>query len=57
MRGRRYSLLFVIYIAVGVIIAISRHWVTQDLLLKLLKAVVLVVLWPLVLLGVLHFNL
>ena len=56
MRGRRYSLLFVIYIVVGVIIAISRHWVTQDLLFKFVKAILLVLLWPLVLLGVVHFN-
>jgi hypothetical protein len=57
MRGRRYSLLFVIYVVVGVFIALNRHWVTQDLFLKFVKAILLVLLWPLALLGVLHFNL
>jgi hypothetical protein len=57
MRGRRYSLLFVIYIVVGVVIALNRHYVTNELLLKLVKAVLLILLWPLALLGILHFNL
>ena len=57
MRGRRYSLLFVIYLVVGVVVALNRGYVSQTLLLNLLKAILLILLWPLALLGVIHFDL
>jgi hypothetical protein len=57
MRGRRYSLLFVIYLVVGVVVALNRGWVSQALLVNLLKAILLILLWPLALLGVIHFDL
>jgi hypothetical protein len=56
MRARRYSLLFLIYVIIGVVVALNRDYITQDLLLDFLKAILLVLLWPLVLLGVISFD-
>jgi hypothetical protein len=57
MRYRRYSLLFIIYVVIGVVVALNRNYITQGLLLDFLKAILLILLWPLALLGVISFDL
>ncbi len=58
MRGMLRNILFVVYIVVGVIVANSHHYVVHLSGAKpILSAVIAVVLWPLVLLGVnLHIK-
>jgi hypothetical protein len=52
------KILFIAYILVGVVVAASNHYFTHLGALKpILSAVLAVLLWPLVLLGVgLHFK-
>jgi hypothetical protein len=55
---RRHHLLTIIYIVIGVIIASNHHYFTHLNTIKLLASAVLaVVLWPLILLGInLHIH-
>jgi hypothetical protein len=49
---RTYSLVFLIYILIGIFVAFDRHYITASLLKALLSAILAVLLWWLVLLGV-----
>lgn len=54
---RRFGLLGVIYIVVGIVIAVSRHYITVGLLKVVGSALLVVFLWWLTLLGVnLHIS-
>ena len=54
---RRFSFVALVYIIVGVVIALSHHYITTVLLKGLVSAVLVTVLWWLVLLGVnLHIS-
>ena len=57
-RGPRISLLGVIYVIVGVVIANSHHYFEHiDSLRQFFSAVLAVALWPLILLGIdLHIK-
>ena len=56
MRGRNVSLVSVIWIVVGLIVAANHHFLDHlDSLSRLLSAVLAVAVWPLVLLRV-HFG-
>lgn len=51
------SLLFLIYIVVGIIIAVSKHYITIGWLKTIASGILAVFLWWLVLLGVnLHLH-
>ena len=54
---RRFSLLFVIYIIVGIIVAFSKNQITAPFLKDLVEALLYVLLWPLSLLGLVNLNL
>ena len=51
-RRTNVSLLLLVWLVVGVIVAVDRDYVTVGLLKLLLSAVLAIVLWPLLLLGV-----
>jgi hypothetical protein len=54
---RYYSLFFLLYIAIGIIVAIDRKYITVSLLKALFSALLAILLWFLVLLGVnLHIR-
>jgi hypothetical protein len=54
---KRTSLILIIYLIVGVVIAVSRHYITVGLLKGLASALLCIFLWWLPLLGVnLHLN-
>jgi hypothetical protein len=54
---RRFSLLFLIYILVGIYIAFAYHYINVRLLKGVLSALLAIFLWFLVLLGVnLHIR-
>ena len=54
---RSYSLVFLIYILIGIFVAFDRGYITVSLLKALLSALLAVFLWFLVLLGVdLHIR-
>ena len=54
---RTYSLVFLIYVLIGIFVAFDRHYITVSLLKALLSAILAVLLWWLVLLGVdLHVS-
>jgi hypothetical protein len=54
---RRFGILTLIYIIVGIVIAVSRHYITVGLLKGVASAVLVVFLWWLPLLGVnLHIS-
>ena len=57
MRGLK-SLIIVVYVVVGVVIAANHHYLTNiDSLRRVLSAFLAIVLWPLILLGVdLHIR-
>jgi predicted lysophospholipase L1 biosynthesis ABC-type transport system permease subunit len=56
-RHRRISLLGLIYIIIGLVVAWDRHYITLQLLKDVLSAILAVLLWWLVLLGVsLHLH-
>jgi hypothetical protein len=57
MFRRRWSLFFLLYIVVGVIVAFARNQLTQAFLRDLLEVVLLVLLWPLTALGLVDFDL
>lgn len=58
LRTRRdISLLVVVYVLIGVIVAYQRHYITISLLKSVLSAILAILLWFLVLLGVdLHIR-
>ena len=58
MRGRGPSLVFIIYLGVGVAIAASHHYFTHVHGWRgVLSAIFAILLWPLVLLGInLHIR-
>jgi hypothetical protein len=49
---RNVSLLFVVWILVGLVVAVQRSYITVALLKMIISAVLAIVLWPLVLLGI-----
>lgn len=49
---RRFGLLGVIYILIGLIVAFSHSYITAGLFTRLLSAILAIVLWPLPLLGI-----
>jgi hypothetical protein len=51
-RTRNVSLLFVVWIIVGIVIAVQRGYITASLVRAILSALLAIVLWPLVLLGI-----
>jgi hypothetical protein len=56
-RRRPLSLIVLLYIIIGLIVAWDRHYITVDLLKRVLSAILAVLLWWLVLLGVsLHIH-
>jgi hypothetical protein len=53
---RNVSLLFVVWILIGLVVAAQRGYITVALLKAIVSALLAIVLWPLVLLGIsLHF--
>jgi len=49
---RRFSLLFLIYVLVGLYVAFAENYINVRLIKLVLSAVLAILLWPLVLLGV-----
>jgi len=49
---RGYSLVFLIYVLIGIFVAFDRHYITAALLKAVLSALLCIFLWWLVLLGV-----
>ena len=49
---RTYSLVFLIYVLIGIFVAFDRHYITASLLKAVLSALLAIFLWWLVLLGV-----
>jgi len=58
MRSQRFSLLAVIYLVVGGIISATHHyWSHLDTIKEILSAILALLLWPLILLGIdLHIR-
>ena len=54
---RRWSLLFVIYVVIGVIVAFARNQLTRSFLVDLIEVILYVLLWPLTALGLVSFDL
>jgi ABC-type anion transport system duplicated permease subunit len=55
-RRRRLSLGAIVWVVIGVIVAVNHHFFEHlDTVSRLLSAVMAVMLWPLVLLGI-HFG-
>ena len=52
MIRRRFGLLGLIYILVGIYIAFAENYIGVELLKRVLSALLAIFLWPLVLLGV-----
>jgi hypothetical protein len=56
-RRRNVSLIVVLYLLVGVVVAAQKGYITLALLRLLLSALLAIVLWPLLFLGVnLHIR-
>jgi hypothetical protein len=54
---RRYGLLFLIYVIIGIVVAWEKHYITVGLLKGVLSALLAIFLWWLALLGVnLHIH-
>jgi hypothetical protein len=51
-RSRNTSLVALVWLVIGVIVAIQRGYITLALIKIIVSAVLAVVLWPLVLLGI-----
>ncbi len=51
-RARNVSLLFVVWVVIGLVVAVQRGYLTVSLLRAILSALLAIFLWPLVLLGV-----
>ncbi len=57
MVRRRFSLLVLIYVLIGVYLAFAYHYIGVRLVKLVLSALLVIFLWPLVLLGVdLHIR-
>lgn len=57
MIRRRFSLLGLIYVLVGIYVAFARDYITLRIVKLVLSALLAIFLWPLVLLGVdLHIR-
>jgi hypothetical protein len=54
---RRTSLLVLLYLAVGVVFAVTRRQLTMPLMRDFLEVLLFIVLWPLNALGLLSLNL
>ena len=52
MFRRRFSLLGLIYVLVGIYIAFAYDYITLELIKRVLSTLLAIFLWPLVLLGV-----
>ncbi len=52
MFRRRFSLLGLIYVLVGIYIAFAYHYIGIELIKRVLSTLLAIFLWPLVLLGV-----
>jgi hypothetical protein len=53
----RFSLMGAIYIIVGLVVAVTHHYITAGLFTRLLSALLAIALWPLPLLGIdLHIH-
>ncbi len=56
-RRRRFSLVFLIYIIIGIVVAWEKAYITIGLLKAVLSALLVIFLWWLALLGVnLHIH-
>jgi hypothetical protein len=54
---RRYGLIFLIYVIIGIVVAWEKHYITVGLLKGVLSALLAIFLWWLALLGVnLHIH-
>jgi hypothetical protein len=51
-RRRNISLVALIWLVVGIVVAVQRGYITVSLLRAILSAILAIVLWPLVLLGI-----
>ena len=51
-RTRNVSLLVVVWVLVGLVVAVQRGYITATLLRGIVSAVLAILLWPLVLLGI-----
>ena len=51
-RTRNVSLLFVVWVIVGIVVAVQRGYITVTLLKLIVNALLAIFLWPLVLLGI-----
>ena len=51
-RTRNVSLLVVLWVLIGIVVAAERGYITASLLRVLVSAVLAILLWPLVLLGI-----
>jgi hypothetical protein len=57
LRRGKYSWLYVLWILIGIVVAVERHYITVYLLKLVLSAILAILLWPLVLLGIsLHIH-
>jgi hypothetical protein len=55
--SRRHSWLFIIWVVVGLVVAWERSYITLKIVEVALSAVLTILLWPLVLIGVnLHIH-
>jgi hypothetical protein len=52
MSGKKLNWLWIIWIVAGIVLAWTHNYITAPVLRTILSAVLAVVLWPLVLLGV-----
>jgi len=51
-RRRNISLLALIWLIIGVVVAVQRGYITLALVKAILSAILAIILWPLVLLGI-----
>ena len=51
-RRRNISLVVLVWLIIGVVVAIQRSYITVGLLKTIVSAILAVILWPLVLLGI-----
>jgi hypothetical protein len=54
---RRFGLLFLIYVIIGVIFAFTRNQITGRLLTDVIEAILVILLWPLTAFGLVNLNL
>lgn len=54
-RRRNLSLFAVVWLVVGLVVAVQRAYITVSLIKTLVSAILAVLLWPLVLVGI-HFT-